>query len=358
MIKQLQTLMNNPKCGFDGALIVSPENRRYFTGFESSDGYLLVSKEKAFFITDSRYIEAAKKEVKNCSVRLQSKSIRQLDNLFKKMGVKKIGVEASRLPVSELDTFKEKLGDFEFVADSTLDDFISALRCRKLPAEVECIRQAQIIAEKALEHTLGFIKEGMTEKDIQLELDFFMLKNGAEALSFDTIAVAGKNTSMPHGVASGYKVQKGDFITMDFGAVVNGYHSDMTRTVALGFATDEMKKVYNTVLKAQKAGISTMKAGVKCFDADKAARDVIKEAGYEKYFGHGLGHGVGIEIHEFPTLSYKSKKRNKLRVGNIVTSEPGIYIPDKFGVRIEDMILITDDGNINLTTAPKELIIL
>jgi len=356
MIKQLQSLLKLPECAIDGCLIISPENRRYFTSFESSDGYLLVSRNRAVFITDSRYIEAAQKKAADCEVVLQSSNITQLSDIFSEMGVKKIGIEASRMTVCVLEMLKEKLSGFEFVTDDSLDTYISSLRSVKNYTEVEYIKSAQRIAERALEHALSFIRPGVTEKEIQLELDFYMLKNGAEALSFETIAVAGKNSSMPHGVPSEYKVKNGDFITMDFGAVVNGYHSDMTRTVALGNATDEMKTVYETVLKAQKAGIEAIKDGVKCSDADKAARDVIKNAGYGEYFGHGFGHGVGAEIHEYPSLSPRSE--STLRSGNIVTSEPGIYIPEKFGVRIEDMIFVTDSGNENLTCAPKELIIL
>ena len=356
MISNLQKLLSLKNCKFDGCLIVSPENRRYFTSFDSSDGYLLVSKTEAVFITDSRYIEAAKKNITDCKVRLQSKNIKQLAAIFNKMGVKKIGIEASRTTVANLEAFKNKLQGFEFVTDDSLDTYISALRSQKSFTEVELIKSAQAIAEEALAHTLPLIKEGVSEKDIQLELDYYMLRNGAEALSFETIAVAGKNSSMPHGVPSDYKIKNGDFITMDFGAVVGGYHSDMTRTVALGFATNEMKKVYKTVLNAQQAGTDTIKAGAKCSDADKAARDYISKAGYGKYFGHNLGHGVGVEIHEFPYLSRKCK--SVLRPGNIVTSEPGIYIPDKFGVRIEDMILVTEGGNVNLTKADKRLIVL
>lgn len=356
MIKKLQELMRLPDSKIEGCLIISPENRRYFTGFESSDGYLLVSKDRAVFITDSRYIEAAKNTVTSCEVALQDKYITQIGDFFSAEGVEKIGIEASRTTVATLGMFCENLPEFEFVTDNTLDTFIQSLRSVKSFAEVESIKAAQRIAEKALLHAYSMIKEGVTEKEIQLELDFYMLKNGAETLSFETIAVAGKNSSMPHGVPSDSRVKNGDFITMDFGAVVNGYHSDMTRTVALGFATDEMKKVYETVLRAQNESIKRYAPGVSCCEADKVARDIIAQAGYGEYFGHGLGHGVGVEIHEYPSVSPKSN--SVLRAGNIVTDEPGIYIPGKFGVRIEDMIYVTADGNINLTEADKQLTIL
>ena len=356
MIKKLQNLINLPDSKIDGALIMSSENRRYFTGFESSDGVLLVTGDKAVFITDSRYIEAAENTVKSCEVNLLEDFYAQVGGFFEKEGKKSVGIEASRLTVSELRSLSEKLGQLDFVTDNTLDTFIESLRSVKNHAEIESIKAAQRIAEKALINAYSMIKDGVTEKDIQLELDFYMLKNGAEALSFETIAVAGKKSSMPHGVPSDNVVHNGDFITMDFGAVVNGYHSDMTRTVALGFATDEMKSVYNTVLTAQNESIKSYLPGVKCSDADKVARDIITEAGYGDYFGHGLGHGVGVEIHEHPSVSPRSE--GVLKEGFVVTDEPGIYIPDKFGVRIEDMIYITADGNMNLTEADKQLIIL
>ena len=183
-----------------------------------------------------------------------------------------------------------------------------------------------------------------------------MLKNGAECVSFETIAVSGKNSSMPHGVPCDKKIEKGDFITMDFGAVVEGYHSDMTRTVAVGEVSSKQAEVYKTVLDAQLKSLETLKAGVSCFDADAAARNIIENAGYGEYFGHGTGHGVGIEIHEAPRLSPKSDAI--LKAGDIVTVEPGIYLPDEFGVRIEDMAFITENGFENLTRTPKNLIIL
>ena len=195
----------------------------------------------------------------------------------------------------------------------------------------------------------------MTEKQVQLELDFFMLSHGAEALSFDTIAITGKKTSMPHGVPSDNTVQPGDFVTLDFGAVVNGYHSDMTRTFAVGHASAEQRKVYEIVLNAHLNVLDKLRPGMTCREADALARDVIEDAGFGKYFGHGTGHGVGIEIHEFPSLSPRSNA--VLQTGQIVTDEPGIYIPGQFGVRIEDMLAVTENGCKTLADAPKELII-
>lgn len=351
-------LMNNMPQNVDSALIVTPENRRYFTDFSSSDGILVVTREGSIFFTDSRYIEAAKKTITCCEVTEGKKVYEQIRDFLNAKGVKNIAVEQSGITLAQFENLKqnENLKSFEIIGDNSLDKAIKTLRQIKSQAETDKIKAAQRIAEKAFEHILNFIKVGRTEKEIQLELDFFMLKNGAEALSFDTIAVSGVNSSMPHGVPSDKKIENGDFITMDFGAVVDGYHSDMTRTVAVGFVTDEQHQIYETVLSAQRNALSVLKAGVTCADADKAARDIIAAKGYGEFFGHGTGHGVGIEIHESPNLSPKSNA--VLEAGNIVTVEPGIYLPGKFGVRIEDMAFITENGYENLTKAEKSLIIL
>ena len=355
MIKDLQKLLKEQKSG-TCALIISPENRKYFTGFESSDGFLLVSSNRAVFITDGRYIEAAQKQISNCEVLLLEKPYPQIARVLGEMNCAGLLVESTRMTVSTYNSLKGVLKRIPISTDNTLDTLINTLRSVKTENEVENIIQAQRIAEKAFEHILNFIKVGLTEKEIALELDFFMLRNGGERLSFETIVVSGKNSSMPHGVPSNKKIEDGDFITLDFGTIINGYHSDMTRTVAMGFATDEMKKVYNTVLQAQENCLSNIKAGVSCKIGDNFAREVITNAGYGNFFTHSTGHGVGVEIHEYPNLSPSSD--SILQIGNIVTVEPGIYMPEKFGVRIEDMALITENGCINLTKANKDLIIL
>lgn len=350
-IKKLQSTLENG-CAY---LVSSPENRRYLTEFPSSDGYVFVTKTEAVFLIDSRYIEAAQKNAKGCTdiVMLTSLSA-QLPEIIKNLGIKTVYTESEKLSVSEFCNFC-KIIPCECLAEKA-DDAINALRRRKSETEKQKILAAQAIAEKAFDHILGFIKEGVTEREIALTLDFFMLKNGAEAISFETIAVSGKNSSMPHGVPSDKKIEKGDFITMDYGAVVDGYHSDMTRTVAVGEVSSKQAEVYETVLIAQKKSLEILKAGVSGFDADAAARDIIKNAGYGEFFGHGTGHGVGIEIHEQPRLSLKSKQI--LEIGDVVTVEPGIYLPSEFGVRIEDMAFITENGCENLTKSPKNLIIL
>ncbi len=350
-IEKLQTKLARGQ----GLLICSPENRRYLTDFNSSDGYLLITESKAVLLADSRYIEAAQKEAQGCTaVELLTSASAQLPELIKSFGVTTVYTEAEKLSVSEFESLK-KIIPCECVAEKA-DEEINALRRSKAQQEKAKILAAQAIAEKAFDRILGFIKEGVTEREIALELDFFMLKNGAEAISFETIAVSGKNSSMPHGVPCNKKIESGDFITMDFGAVFEGYHSDMTRTVAVGEVSQKQVQVYETVLAAQQKSLEILRAGVSCFDADDAARSVIKNAGYGEFFGHGTGHGVGIEIHEQPRLSPKSKQI--LETGDVVTVEPGIYLPGEFGVRIEDMAFITENGCENLTKSPKNLIIL
>ena len=340
----------------DGALIVSEENVRYFTSFTSSNGYLLITKDKSVFMTDSRYIEAAEKTIKTCDEICEIKSVREsLAPVVKSLGIKTIAVEQSRMTLSELELFRKEFENVEFITSSLLDDEINLIRAVKTEEEKEKIEKAQRIAEGAFNHILTFIKPGITERDISLELDYAMLRGGAEALSFETIAVAGAKTSMPHGVPDNNTVKTGDFITMDFGAVFDGYHSDMTRTIAVGQVSDKQIEVYNTVLEAQLKGMEIIKAGTLCKDVDERARNIIKSKGYGDFFGHGYGHGVGIEIHEYPRLSPKSEA--VLEAGHVVTAEPGIYIPGEFGVRIEDMVMVTETGYYNFTKSEKKLIV-
>ncbi|MBQ8029763.1 MAG: aminopeptidase P family protein [Clostridia bacterium] len=354
MINQIKNFL---KGRADSALIISKENVKYLTSFSSSNGYLLITPEKSVFLTDSRYIEAAEKTIKTCDEICEIKSVEKtLSPIVKKLKIRTMAVEQSRMTLSQLESFKKSFSEVSFLTNSLLDDEIDLLRSVKTKEESEKIEKAQRIAEKAFLHVLGFIKPGVTEKEIALELDYYMLRNGAEALSFETIAVSGKNSSMPHGVPGEKKIEKGDFITMDFGAVFEGYHSDMTRTVAVGEVSDKQAEVYNIVLEAQKAGLEKIRAGVPCNLIDKAARDLISSKGYGEFFGHGYGHGVGIEIHEYPRLSPFSQA--VLKEGNVVTAEPGIYLPGEFGVRIEDMVIVTENGYYNYTKSDKELIIL
>ncbi len=353
MINKLKSCLNKN----EAALIMSEENVSYFTSFHSSNGYLVVTKEKSLFLTDSRYIEAAQNKIKCCDEILLMKNMTEdLSALVEKSGVNEIALESERTTVARYNKLKQAFSSFEVTCTGDLDKIIDEIRKVKTEEQLENIIKAQRISEKAFEHILSFISTDKTEKEIALELDCFMLKNGAEALSFETIAVSGKNSSMPHGVPTDKKIENGDFITMDYGAVVNFYHSDMTRTVAVGEVSEKQIDVYNTVLKAQNAALDEIMPGKLCKDIDSVARNIIKSKGYGDFFGHGLGHGVGVEIHEKPTLNPSSDE--VLEPGHILTVEPGIYLPGEFGVRIEDMVFITENGCRNLTNCNKELIVL
>lgn len=351
-IERLTSALKSHEC----LLIQSDVNRLYATGFHSSAGYLVAGTNGSAFFTDSRYIEAAQKEITDCPVKLLTDFKEDVAEYIFQHGYKKIHIEAEKTPVARMNFLAKNMKFAKICADGALDNKLSLLREIKTAEETEKIRKAQLIAEKAFDEILSFIKVGVREIEIAAKLENVMRLNGSDGFSFDTIAIAGKNTSKPHGVPTDNKVKSGDFITMDFGAVYNSYRSDMTRTVAVGNISDKQAVVYNTVLKAQESALSILRPGIKCADADKAARDVIKNAGYGNYFGHSLGHGVGIEVHETPNLAPKSKA--ELKPGNVVTVEPGIYIPDEFGVRIEDFVVITETGYENLTSSPKNLIVL
>lgn len=340
----------------DGALITSDINRRYFTGMKSSAGMLLIFKECAYLIIDFRYIEKARNTVKNCTVMEQENLTEQINSLMKKHNAKSLAVESMDMTLSRMSFLEKKFPDIEFIKSDELSNNIYDMRTIKSTEEIEKIHKAQKIAEKAFDEILGFIRPGVTEREIALKLDNCMLENGAEGLSFETIALAGANTSMPHGVPGNYKVKNGDFVLMDFGAVYDGYHSDMTRTVCVGQSSEKMGKIYDIVLKAQLEALKKVKSGITGSELDGYARDIIDESGYGDFFGHSLGHGVGMEIHEFPTAS--SKSETILKENMVVTVEPGIYLPGEFGVRIEDFVVVTENSHQNLTNCPKKLIIL
>ena len=340
--------------GIDCAFITSDVNRRYFTGMKSSAGFVLAFPEKAYLLVDFRYIEKARATVKDAEVIEMQSAFAVMNQLFEKHNVSTLAIESEHMTVRALKTYQHLFPDIKIDDSDALSNAINSLRMEKDSNELECIIKAQEIAEKSLEQLLPMIKPGVTEREIALELDHLMFLNGAEALSFDTIVLSGKNTSMPHGVPSDKKIEQGDFVLMDFGAVCSGYHSDMTRTVCVGEPSDEMKKVYDIVLKAQLAGIEAARPGIKGSELDKISRDIIDEAGYGRCFGHSLGHGVGMDIHEKPNAS--PNYHLELKEGNVVTVEPGIYIEGKFGVRIEDFVILTENGCENLTKFPKNLI--
>lgn len=340
----------------EAALVTSDINRMYLSGFKSSAGTVLITKNRAILLIDFRYFEKAKNEVKGLEVILCEKLYAQICEILKENNIKTVYVENETTTLSAFDRIKKNLPDFNVSESGILSQKLSNMRMIKTAKEIECIKEAQRITDEAFDYICTKIREGVSEKEIALDMEFFMRKMGSEEVSFDFIVVSGKNSSLPHGVPTDKLFEKGDFVTMDYGAVVNGYRSDMTRTVALGTVTDKQKEVYNTVLKAQLEALKAIKAGEKCCDIDKIARDIIADKGYGKCFGHGLGHSVGLEIHESPAFSPKDE--TVLKSGMIMTVEPGIYIENEFGVRIEDMVAVTENGCVNLTNSKKELIIL
>ena len=336
------------------ALIFTEQNRFYLTGFASSYGILLVLKNSAYLLIDGRYFEAAQNSVSTAQVVLLNKPLRQISEIAKQNKITKIFTE-TEISVSQLRSFEQCDGVL-VEPSNKLTDTILVSRSVKTETEIECILGAQRIAEKALERTLPKIQAGITEKQIAAELEYQMKLLGADGISFETIAISGKNTSMPHGVPTDKKVQNGEFITLDFGAIYKGYHSDMTRTLALGNVSEKMKNIYNIVLSSNIESINSVKAGISAKDVDKVARNVISDAGFGEMFVHSTGHGVGIDIHELPNISFKNT--DCLKKNQIITIEPGIYIPNEFGVRIEDMVVVNDDSCRNLTNFEKSLIII
>lgn len=342
----------------DAAIILSSSNKSYLLSALCDDaGCLVITKNKAYYIIDSRYFEVAQRlESDKIKIILQDKLFEQISEIFKRDGCKEVCLETSFVSVEDFKLYKQKLKDFEINPAIDASKYICDLRKIKSDFEIKKIKKAQEITDNAFTHILSSIKVGKTEKELALELEFYMRLHGARSSSFDIIFVAGKNSSLPHGCPSDYKLQNSDLITIDFGADFEGYKSDMTRTVALGSVSDEQKQVYETVLLAQRAALKEIKAGECCSKIDSIARNVISDRGYGQYFGHALGHSVGIDIHESPNFSPKCDEI--LKPGMVLTVEPGIYLPGKFGVRIEDMVVITEFGAENITKSDKSLIIL
>lgn len=343
--------------GLDAMLLTEEANRFYASGFHSSgtDGVAIVTKSGSYYFTDSRYTEAAARAVQDAKLD-EAKPGRGYITLINEVvaahSIKKLGFEDAYMTVADCELYRKGLTCTLVPAAKLL----TALRQVKDADEQARLIAAQRIAERALEDILREIRPGVSEKEIAARLQYLMLHYGAENMSFDPIVVSGANGSQPHGVPSEKLIQSGEFVTMDFGCIYQGYCSDMTRTVAVGSVTGEMRKIYETVLAAQKAGIAAAKAGVTGKAVDGAARNVIEDAGYGDYFGHGFGHGVGVEIHEAPNAS--SRNETPLPVGAVISAEPGIYLPGKLGVRIEDVLIITEAGCVDITHAPKELLVL
>jgi len=343
------------KRDLDAALITKRENYIYMSGFTGSSAYLLITQDDAFIITDFRYIEQAEKQAPLYQVvqHQYSPVTTVIYEIIKKADIKNIGFEESNLTYEKYSEYKEKLDIVDFVP---LKGLVEELRMIKDEEELVVLKKAVEIADNAFVHVLSYIRPGVREIEIAAELEYFMKKNGANGPSFETIVASGLRSSMPHGVASEKELQMGEPVTMDYGAVYGGYCSDITRTVFLGEPSPDLTKIYNIVLEAQLKSLEHAHKGCLGKDVDLVARDIITKAGYGDYFGHGLGHGVGLEIHEEPRFSPLGKRT--MENGMVVTVEPGIYINGIGGVRIEDMIVINDNSPIILTGAKKDMIIL
>lgn len=346
------------KLKLDGMLITSPYNMRYLSGFRGGEGALFISKNQNVLITDSRYTEAAAKESEFTVIeenRQHSRSQIIKECIQKEASVQGcefiLGYEDQHMKCS---TFHKLSAEIPGVSWKPMEGHVDALRQIKTEEEIRCLARAEEIGDHAFAEICKVLQPGMTELQVAALLEYYMKMEGAEGLSFETIAASGINSSMPHAIPGNKKLQEGDFLTMDFGCTYQGYCSDMTRTVVIGKASDKQKEIYQIVLQAQLAALEAIQAGKRGCDVDKVARDLITEAGYGDNFGHGLGHSVGLYIHENPRLSPADD--TILQAGMLATVEPGIYLPGFGGVRIEDMVVITEDGYRNLTHSPKELI--
>ncbi|MDD4311265.1 MAG: Xaa-Pro peptidase family protein [Eubacteriales bacterium] len=353
MKQRIEALRKNlAASSLDAALITSGVNIRYYSGFTSSDGILLVTQQNAYLVTDSRYTLQAKAQTKGlCEVTEVdfSDQLNHIRGILQQDGCKRAAFEDAVMTVSRFRIYEAM--PVEWVAFSAE---ISLPRLHKSADEVENLQAAQRIADKSFLEWLGRIVPGMSEMELAAELNYVCAKNGSEAPSFDPIIAGGPNGAMPHAVPGTRKIQKGDLVTADFGCMVNGYHSDMTRTFAIGQVDDFSKEIYEIVKAAQQKTLDALKSGITGMALDAVARNYIAEKGHGAHFGHGLGHGVGLEIHESPFARRDSK--DTLLSGMTITVEPGIYVEGKCGVRIEDCCVVTDTGYLNLTSVTKELI--
>lgn len=337
----------------DALLVTNMYNVRYLANFTGTTGLALITKEKAYFVTDFRYTEQAAEEAKGFEiVKNEGPIYEKVAEIIEKDNIKKLGFEETNVTYATYTEISE-LFMSELVP---VTGIVEKLREVKSEAEIEIIQEAVNIAEKAYAHILTYIKAGMTELEVANELDFFMRKLGASGVSFDTIVASGVRSAMPHGVASEKVIEKGDLITIDFGCYYKGYVSDMTRTFALGDPGEKLKEIYEIVYQANKKVTETAKAGMTGAELDAVARDYISEKGYGDAFGHTTGHGIGLEVHEGPAVSFRNEE--KFVENNVITNEPGIYLPGIGGVRIEDDLVIKEEGNLNLNSSAKELIIL
>lgn len=356
MQKRLETIISTIKTlGADAILLTQPANRRYASNVLSSAGMVLLTTQgNAYFLVDSRYVETAEKNAGPLGYEIvmtmmeYSTYYTAINQLLKKHGIRRLAIENLFISLSEYEGFQQNL-QCELVPAG---DAIDMLREVKTPEEVEKLTKAQRIAERALRETLGIFKLGMTEREFGAELAYRIFKYGAEALAFNPLILSGANASMPHGRPSDKVIGEGELLLMDFGATYQGYFSDMTRTVAIGYATDEMYQVYNTVLSAHYAGIKALKPGAVGSEVDAAARKVIADSGLDGCYGHGLGHSVGLDGRIL--LRAKRGSTAVFQEGNTITIEPGIYIPGKIGCRIEDILWLSPNGTTSLAEFPKD----
>ncbi|NBI27787.1 M24 family metallopeptidase [Chengkuizengella marina] len=352
-IKQLRTQLSN--LGIDAFLITNPQNRFYFTGFTGTAGIALITETDTIFLTDYRYVEQARVQTKNFDViKYQDRNslFVEVPEVINNLGIKRLGFEQEDMTFSVYSKYNEAI-HAEMIPT---EDVIESFRTIKSSQEIELLKSSAKIADSAFEYILGFIRPGITELEISNELENRMRQLGASSSSFDIIIASGTRGAMPHGVATDKVIENGELITLDFGAVYNGYISDITRTISVGTPTDEMRNIYNIVLEAQVRSVEAMQPGIHGKDLDAISRNYINIKGYGPYCGNSAGHGIGLNLWEEPFLSPKSSLT--LKSGMVATMEPGIYIPGVGGVRIEDDVLITENGKEVLTHSPKELIIL
>lgn len=352
-IAKLRTAL--PK-SFGAALVMNDYNRAYLSGFRSTAGALVITGRRAVLFADSRYIEAARAAVfEDVEAVLLTRLYPQIKEFLSTEKIHTLYIE-NQTALADFERQGAEFPDVELVTGDALSSAVKALRAIKEDSEIAAIKAAQAITDAAFTRVLDFMEPGRTEREVAAELEYTMRKLGADGFAFPTICVAGVKSSMPHGEPGGNILRRGDFVTLDFGAMKDGYCSDMTRTVALGHITEEQRRVYDTVLAAHLAAMDAAHAGMTGTALDAVARDLIGAAGYEDCFGHGLGHSLGLEIHEEPRASYLSDE--VLPPGTVITIEPGIYLEGRFGVRIENMVALREDGCDNLTASPRELMIL
>ncbi|MFZ5633631.1 MAG: aminopeptidase P family protein [Bacillota bacterium] len=350
-ISRLRELLREEEA--DAFLVTSPENRLYLTGFTGSSGWVVVTERETCLITDFRYDQQARAQSPHCRIIIAGETLKDtLGELAAELNIHRLGCEGDDLTYNQFTALRDKLPGREV---RPLAGTVEGLRAVKEELEIRKISAAVKLADEALKHILPYIRDGVRERDVALEIEFFMRKEGAEGISFPLIVASGHRAAMPHGTASDKVIRRDELVIMDFGATLEGYNSDITRTVAVGGADKRMEEIYRIVLEAQLAGIKAIRAGIPASEADRAARSVIEGYGYGEYFGHSTGHGLGLQIHEPPRLS--AKDNTELRPGMVVTVEPGIYLPGWGGVRIEDTVVVEKNGCCVLTSSPKERLI-